>query len=172
MSKKIENRNLKLGIDLLVWLDAYLEEALMVSILGVMTLIMGLQIVSRYALNLSLSWSEEVTRYLFIWMAFISVSYCTKKCVSIKVEQVVSLLPIRWKAFFKIINHVIELIFFFYMMPYAYRYLATTIESGQVSPACGIPMYFVQAAPLVGFAMVSVRILQRIVAEIHILREV
>ena len=29
----------------------------------------------------ALSWSEELTRYIFIWCGFLSVSYCSKKCL-------------------------------------------------------------------------------------------
>ena len=68
------------------WLDEYLEEFLMVVFLIAMTLIMGIQVFSRYILGVSLSWSEEITRYLFIWSAFLSVSLCTKKCISIKID--------------------------------------------------------------------------------------
>ena len=105
---------------ILHYLDEYLEEFLMVIFLIAMTLIMGIQVFSRYILGMSLSWSEEITRYLFIWSAFLSVSLCTRKCISIN-----------------------------------------TIESGQVSPACGIPMYYVQAAPFVCFIITAFRIAQR-----------
>lgn len=46
-------------------LDRYLEEFLLVAFLGAMTLIMGVQVVSRYVFGMSLSWSEEITRYLY-----------------------------------------------------------------------------------------------------------
>jgi len=42
-----------------------------------MTLIMGSGFL-RYVLGMSLSWSEELTRYIFIWCGFLSVSYCSK----------------------------------------------------------------------------------------------
>ena len=51
-------------------IDESLEEILMVLMLAAMTLIMGCQVFSRYILGVSLSWSEEITRYLFIWSAF------------------------------------------------------------------------------------------------------
>ena len=54
------------------WLDDNLEEALLIALLVTMTLLMGLQVFSRYILNASLSWSEELTRYLFIWSGFLS----------------------------------------------------------------------------------------------------
>lgn len=154
----------------LKWLNENLEEFLMVSCLILMTVIMGIQIVSRYLFGASLSWSEEITRYLFIWSGFISVSYCTKKCISIKIEQFVSFFPRRGKALFKIINHTVELVFFCYLIPYAFLYLKSAVESGQVSPASKIPMYFIQAAPLFSFLLVSVRIVQRWAAEWKVLR--
>ena len=97
---------------MLKWLDENLEEFLMVALLIAMTVIMGIQVFARYALGASLSWSEELTRYLFIWSGFISVSYCTKKCISIKIEQFVAMFPRRGKALFKVVNHTIELALF------------------------------------------------------------
>ncbi len=152
------------------WLDENLEEALMVLLLLAMTLIMGVQVFSRYALGMSLSWSEELTRYLFIWSGFLSVSFCSKKCLSIKIEQFVAIFPRRGRAVFKVVNHTFELIFFVYMIPFAAAYLMSAVHSGQVSPACGIPMYYIQAAPLVSFLLVALRILQRWIIEFRIAR--
>ena len=152
------------------WLDDSLEETLMVITLILMTVIMGIQVFSRYALGASLSWSEELTRYLFVWEGFLSVSYCTKKCISIKIEQFVAMFPKRGKAMFKLVNHTFELIFFFYLIPFAVKYLISAVESGQVSPACHIPMYYVQAAPLVSFVLVAIRIMQRWYAELQVVR--
>ena len=94
------------------WLDEYLEEFLMVVFLIAMTLIMGIQVFSRYILGVSLSWSEEITRYLFIWSAFLSVSLCTKKCISIKIDQFIQLFPQRGKSLFKVLNLTVEFVFF------------------------------------------------------------
>lgn len=152
------------------WLDENLEETLMVLLLLAMTLIMGIQVFSRYALGMSLSWSEELTRYLFIWSGFLSVSFCSKKCLSIKIEQFVAIFPRRGRAVFKVVNHTFELIFFVYMIPFAAAYLMSAVHSGQVSPACGIPMYYIQAAPLVSFLLVALRILQRWIIEFRIAR--
>ena len=91
---------------ILHFLDEYLEEVVMTIMLILMAVIMGVQVLSRYAFGMSLSWSEEVTRYLM-----------------------------------------------------------TTIESGQVSPACGIPMYYIQSAPLICFALCAFRIAQRWILE-------
>ena len=155
---------------ILHWLDDKLEEFVIVMCLIAMTLIMGIQVFSRYVLGMSLSWSEELTRYLFIWSGFLSVSYCSKKCLSIKIEQFVAMFPRRGRAIFKVVNHTFECIFFVYMIPYAFSYMMSAVESGQVSPACGIPMYYIQAAPFVSFVLVAFRILQRWIIEFRIAR--
>lgn len=146
---------------ILHYLDEYLEEFLMVVFLIAMTLVMGIQVFSRYILGMSLSWSEEITRYLFIWSAFLSVSLCTRKCISIKIDQFIQLFPKRGKSLWKVLNLTVEFVFFVYLIPYSFIYLKNTIESGQVSPACGIPMYYVQAAPFVCFIITAFRIAQR-----------
>lgn len=85
---------------LLHGLDEYLEEVLLVILLAGMAVIMGIQVFCRYVLSMSLSWSEELTRYLFIWAGFLSISYCTKRCISIKIEQFVALFP-KWQRSIK-----------------------------------------------------------------------
>lgn len=150
---------------LLYWLNENFEEMLMVLFLAAMTIVMGMQVLARYALGASLSWSEELTRYIFIWAGFLSVSYCTKRCISIKIEQFVTLFPVRGKALFKVINHTFELILFLYLIPFAWKYFMSAVVSGQTSPALGLPMYYVQAAPLAGFILAALRVLQRWIVE-------
>ena len=142
----------------LQWLDENLEEVLLVIALAAMAVIMGIQVIARYIFGASLSWSEELTRYIFIWAGFLSVSYCTKKCISIKIEQFVAMFPKRG-------NHTFELIVFLYLIPFAWKYLLSAIANGQTSPAMGIPMYYVQAAPLVGFILSAIRVFQRWIIE-------
>ena len=56
------------------------------------------------------------------------------------------------------------------MIPFAWSYMMSSVHSGQLSPACGIPMYYVQAAPLVSFILVAFRVLQRWINEFHVAR--
>ena len=116
------------------WLNDSLEEFLMAVSLILMMLIMGIQVFSRYALGASLSWSEELTRYIFVWAGFLSVSYCTKKCVSIKIEQFVAMFPRRGKAVFKLVNHTFELIFFFYLNMERITNCPEAVKEGSKAP--------------------------------------
>ena len=94
------------------WLDENLEETLLVLFLSCMTLGMGVQVFCRYLLNFSLSWSEEITRYLFIWSAFISISYCIKKWISIKIDQIIKLFPKNIYVVFQLLLNLILFLLF------------------------------------------------------------
>ena len=37
------------------------------------------QVVMRYVFHSSLTWSEEMARYLFVWLVYFSVAYTAKK---------------------------------------------------------------------------------------------
>lgn len=155
----------------LKWLKEYLEEALMGGLLIIMAVIMGVQVVCRYCFSYSLSWSEELVRYLFIWAGFISLSYCVKKNISIKITQFEQMLPAKAAEVMDIVRNVLLLCFCVYMIPFSVRYLEQCINNGSTSAAMGIPMYLIQSAPLVGFIMVSFRLVEYIITAVHNVKE-
>jgi C4-dicarboxylate transporter DctQ subunit len=65
----------------------------LVGIVAVMTIIIILQVLLRYVFLYSLSWSEEVARYLMIWASFLGAGLAVKYGLHIGVEYVINLLP-------------------------------------------------------------------------------
>ena len=51
-------------------IDEHLEDILLVTLLSLMSLIIFVQVIMRYLMRNSLSWSEELARYLFIWSIY------------------------------------------------------------------------------------------------------
>jgi TRAP-type C4-dicarboxylate transport system permease small subunit len=147
------------------WIDEYLEEVLMVLLLIGIVVVMGAQVVARYLFNNSLSWSDELTKYMLVWSAFLSVSYCIKKHISIKITQFQDMLPPRAVPWIKMLRHTIVFIFCILMIPYCVTYVQQAISSGATSSAMKLPLYYIQAAPLVGFLLLTVRVAQAWVRE-------
>ncbi|SNS80910.1 TRAP-type C4-dicarboxylate transport system, small permease component [Anaerovirgula multivorans] len=144
----------------LKWLDENFEEVILMIFLVLMACIMGIQVIMRYAFNASLTWSEEITRYFFIWSAFISTSYCIKKGTSIKIDQFTNMLPDKAKKVIEFVVKIVVLLFFAYLLRYSIDVVRAAYQSGQKSPALGIPMYLVQVSTVVGFSLSVVRIIQ------------
>lgn len=142
------------------WLDDHLEELCLTLLLIGISAIMVTQVIARYVFNYSLSWSDELARYCLVWSAFLSVSFCVKKRISIKIDQVQNALPERAVPWLKMIRHTIVFLFCILMIPHAWTYVQQSVSSGASSPALQIPMVFIQCAPLVGFILLAIRVAQ------------
>lgn len=156
---------------ILKWLNKNFEEAVLISLLMIMTVIMGVQVCARYLFNFSLSWTEEITRYLFVWSGFLSIAFATQRGIAIRLEQLTEKMSTRMKESVFLIDYGIEFLFFAYLMPSAWRYMQKAIMSGQVSTACEMPMWMLQSAPMVGFVLVEIRLIQKIIHGIKTVKE-
>ena len=152
-------------VKVIKWLDNYLEEFLLVLLLIGISAVMVIQVICRYVFNYSLSWSDELTRYLLVWSCFLSVSYCVKRRISIKIKQLQEAFPESIQAWIRIIRHTIVFIFCLIMIPYAITYVEQAVSSGAKSSALMLPMYFIQSAPLVCFLLLAVRVAQAWIRE-------
>lgn len=151
------------------WLDEYLEEMCLLFLLCTMMAVMGVQIAARYAFGASLSWSEEITRFCFIISGFLSASFCIKRSASVKIDQLVSMLPVKAMHVLRLLSYLMELTFFAYLIPFSWKYVSSAAESGQLSPACGIPMYFIQGAAVISFILCVIRLIQKSVERVSML---
>jgi TRAP-type C4-dicarboxylate transport system permease small subunit len=142
---------------LLKWLDEHFEETVMGLLLMIMTAIMGVQVFSRFVLNASLSWSEEITRYCFVWCGFLSIGLCTRHGISLRVDQLNLVLPKKVAKWLQVITFCAEMVFFAFFIPNAVTYFMPTFRSGRVSVGAEIPMWWLQLAPIVGFILATIR---------------
>ena len=145
------------------FLDEHIEKALCVIFLALMSIIIVAQVFCRYVLNSSLSWSEELSRYLFVWLIYVGISYGVKLDKHICVDAVYSFAPKGIKKYYAIVGYVLFLLFAIAMVYYGVLVVGMQITSGQVSPAMGLPMQYVYAAPVVGFTLTAIRMIQKIV---------
>ncbi|MCX5907053.1 MAG: TRAP transporter small permease [Deltaproteobacteria bacterium] len=56
-----------------------LEAGVLIALVATMTITVFLQVIYRYVLTQSLSWSEELARYLFAWISLLGAALAVKK---------------------------------------------------------------------------------------------
>lgn len=139
------------------------EEVLLVLLLISMTLVLGVQIIARYVFQNSLTWSEELVRYLFIWSAFLGVPYCINKGASLKVVQFIDYLPAKLKNIVLMIDRVLMVVFFAAIFVFGLLVVKNSFLNGQRSPALGLPMYIVYLSVVVGSGLAIIRVIENIV---------
>lgn len=148
---------------ILKWLNEHLEDTILMIFLLAMVLVLGLQVVMRYIFNSSLTWSEELTRYLFVWSTFISISFCFKHDSSIKIDQFFKLFPKKSQKLLDTMAHIIMIFFMLVLFYQAVLLTNNTMQTGQVSPAMGLPVAVVQLSTVLGFGLSIIRLIQNLI---------
>ena len=107
-----------------------------------------LQVFFRFVVNASLSWSEEVARYLTIWMVFLGVSIGVRRQSLIAVEVVVQSVRPRVRRVFRLVVAILTIIFSVYLI--VYGGMLVTEADTEISIALQMPMWIAYFALLAG----------------------
>lgn len=145
------------------WFDEYAEISVCVVLMSTMTVLLAVQVFMRYVMGASLSWSEEIARYLFIWLIYLGISYGAREMRHIKIDAALDLFPRRIRPAIVILGDLLFLAFALYIVWTSWSVIERQMILGQTSPAVGLPMWIVYAAPFVGFAITAVRQIQTLI---------
>jgi TRAP-type C4-dicarboxylate transport system permease small subunit len=152
------------------FVDNYFEELLLVGLISAMSVLIIAQIFMRFVIGSSITWSEELARYLFIWMTWIGTSYGVKKHAHIRVNAVTQMFPPRLGRYINILTYLIFLLFCGLVIKEGIAMTEKIFRFNQQSASLRIPMGYVYLAPVVGLALTALRLLQAIHQEIRVIR--
>lgn len=141
-----------------------IEKYVTAFVLIVFTVVLFCNVVGRKLLNNSITWAEELSRYLNICLVFIAISAGIKFDSHIGVDAVETLLvPKRFHKYMDILRFAITLIFLVVSTYLSFNLTMQIKSLGQTSPAMQISLAIPYAAMPIGFFMASVRCLMRII---------
>jgi C4-dicarboxylate transporter DctQ subunit len=123
-------------------------------------------VINRFFLKNSLSWSEELSRYLSIWATFLGASLGVKKGAHIGVEALVMILPFKIKKNVDIFTDILSFIFCIGIVITGYNYGIKLMATNQLSPAMRIPIYYAYSAIPFGMLLMAIRYIIAIVNKI------
>lgn len=121
-----------------------------IAVMGMsMTLIVAAQVVFRYLLNNSLFWSEELARYLLVWLTFLGASVAYYRGVHPGVDVCFSKLSPGGRRWVMVGVHMVSLAFFAMMVVQGSAF--AWFVRLQISPALSLPKWIVMSiVPLAG----------------------
>lgn len=151
------------------WLDEHFEAYALVFLSVFTVVLIFLQVVMRYVFSNSLTWSEELARYAFIWMIYIGVSYGVKTRKHLGVDALSMLFKRKGQIIISMIANISFLVFVVVM---TYFGLDVVTRVTRDSAALQIPMEWVYLAPVVGFALTTIRLIQNLAIEVKELKSI
>ncbi len=134
------------------WLTR-LVEWMLVGLSVLIFAVVFLQVLFRYLLRQPLFWSEELPRYLLIWMSFLAAALAQKQDAHINITLCLAPLSTRARQALKILTDVVILAFLWVLI-YSGS-MVTSITAHHRSTALQLPMGFVYAALPAGAVLMS-----------------
>ncbi|RJF92314.1 TRAP transporter small permease [Noviherbaspirillum saxi] len=138
--------------------DVSSEDWITLGMFWVMILLVFLQFFSRYALNDSYAWTEELATYCLIGIVFIGASMCIRRDRHIQVDILYRYLPAAASRVLATIVDLIRVGFIGYVTLLVWKY--TEIVGDEPMTTLNWPKNIIYWVALAGFAMMTIRAAQ------------
>ena len=133
------------------------EQVVGALLLGVILILVVALVAQRYLPGVNFPQTGEVARLAMVWGTFLMAGYLMAHDRHIAIHVVDYVLHGRALAAVRLVVNLIVLVTCLGLL-YA-TYLLVAGDIGQVTPAAEIPLQFVNAIPIVGFALTALRAL-------------
>lgn len=141
------------------------EGALSGVLLAVALVVVFGEFIGREVADYSFSWSDEVARYLLVWVTYIGAAAVTKDSGHIRVEFFTDLLPPRGRYAAELLANVLSLVFTSSVFVFGFHYVYDSWKLGLMTAESTlfVPKWIVLAVIPIGFLLMSIRLVIQIV---------
>ena len=144
----------------LLWLNRNLEEVILVFGIILMIVVIFLQVVARYFVNMSLPWSEELARYVFVWQVWLAVPYTVIKGRHIRLELLPEVVGPKAKYALDMVFFGVSAGFFAFLCIESWTVTQGIIKMNQLTPVMHFPKWICYLSVPVGSALAVFRFIQ------------
>ncbi len=124
-------------------------DALVLCGIAGMLVVVALQVTSRVQLH-SIPWTEEVTRYLFIWTVFLGLASGFRSAEHTRITMALRVLPRGIRRLMVHVYFAAGVLFFGLVAYTGWNLVTQQFRSGESSPALGLGMFTVTSAVVAG----------------------
>ena len=112
------------------------------------------QVICRFILNSSLTWSEELARYLFAELVFFGSGVCVLEKKHASVDILPNLMPESIRKYYLAVLDLLIVLAGILLTIFGFKF--TVLSVGQTSPAMRIPFQYVYLGIIIGSAVLAI----------------
>lgn len=132
-----------------------LEDWLTMAVFWIMALCIFLQFFTRYVLNNSFAWTEEIAANCLVVVVFLGSAMCVRTCRHIVVDFLYNFIPRRVSRAMEISVDIVSILFYGYMSWVLWRYIA--IVGGERMITVDLPRGFIFYTVFAAFILMTLR---------------
>ena len=138
-----------------------LEDYLCCAFLTIIMTLLMTQVLYRYIGGRTIAWSEEVSRFVFLYLVYFAASLATHKNLHIRVTAHIKYLPRMMQAGLLLLTDIIWFLSCAIIISVGYDFLVEMGERPMLSGALMLDMRYVFIAIPLAFTLQAIRILER-----------
>lgn len=146
----------------LKFLDEKLELSIAVLLMFLLVILAAWSVLSRFIFNRSLAWSEELIRYVFIFMNYMAASAAVIHDQHARVEIADLVLPPKVLKWLNVVLKIAWAVFSLVIGINSITLVQKTFTLHQNSPTLGIEMGYIYLVLPVCFFLMTFRIIQNV----------
>ncbi|MDT8858898.1 TRAP transporter small permease [Alkalihalobacillus sp. MEB130] len=139
---------------------SYVEYTLVVLALGTMSVLTFANVLSRYFLNSSISYTEEITVNLFVLLTFVGASIGVKRGAHLGFTLIYDRLIGFKRVFLALFSSALVLLFFSAVLYFGIDLVMTQMARNRMTPALGWPQWIFTIMMPIGCLLCIIRTIE------------
>lgn len=156
---------MKEGVTMIRYVWNHLEEIFLLPTLAFSVALIFMQVVMRYIFGSSLTWSEELGRYLFVWQIWMGASYAAHNKTHLRITIIKDRMLPSTQKILELIVTAVWIGFGLFVVFQGVTLVEKMARFNQVSPAMQLPMKYVHMAVPVGCGLMVIRLLEHTIKD-------
>jgi TRAP-type C4-dicarboxylate transport system permease small subunit len=154
----------------LKFIDDKFEEVIGTVVLGVVVTLVFLGVVLRLVFTSGLPWQEELSRFGFVLVCYLGASYGMKSDDHIRITFVADALPEGARKVLRVITDIVWIGFNVFILINSIDYYLHQKDFLGLSGILKIPLHYVFLTIPIGFALLTLRLIQQYIKRLVSLR--
>lgn len=153
------------------WLDQNIERILLMVCLLAIIFLMSYQTIARYVMvkwlgwNVNIAWTEELARFIFVWMTYLAIPISIRFRNMIRVTALVSMLSKKWEDALWATGDFLFLILGGGIFYFGIRHVIMLTQFPQTTAVLGFSYATVYMILPIGFALILLRLVQDLIVQ-------
>ena len=139
-------------------------ESILCVLISALSIITFSQVVARYVFEAPLSWSEELARFLLLWLAMLSSAYAFKIKSHFALQFVTKIVPSKIQKLISVLVPLLVISFLSGFVFYSIKFVLGV--KGHLAPALQIPMEIPYSSSIAGSSLMLYYVLKTFINDI------
>jgi TRAP-type C4-dicarboxylate transport system permease small subunit len=129
--------------------------------LAIMVTLLFIQIIFRFVFNSALTWSEEISRFAFLFAIYFAASWAAKLNGHIRVTALIDVFPPRVRFVCLAFSDLLWILFNLVVIKYGIDLVMQMIHFPMQSPVMGWSLAAIYSIIPLSFTLMTIRLVQR-----------